>query len=236
MPRNAIWKDIAEALLADLAQGHYLPGAKLPTEAALSARFGVNRHTVRHALSHLAARGLVVSRRGAGVFVAARPTDYPIGRRVRFNQAVAASGRTPSRSLSRLETRPSDPAEAEALSLTPAAAVHVVEGISMADGEPLAVFRSVFPAARFPGLLTALHAAPSITAAMAADGVVDYTRASTRLTAKIARGTLALALRIPEGAPILRSVAVNIEARGVPVEFGTTWFAGDRITLTVQPD
>ena len=236
MPRSAIWKDIADTLLSDLAQGHYLPGAKLPTEAALATRFGVNRHTVRHALADLGTRGLVVSRRGAGVFVAARPTDYPIGRRVRFNQAVAASGRSPSRSITRLETRPANPTEAEALAIAPGSAVHVVEGVSLADGEPLAVFRSVFPAQQFAGLLSAMQANPSVTAAMAACGVVDYTRASTRLTARIARATLALALRLPEGAPILRSVAVNVDTQGVPVEFGTTWFAGDRITLTVQPD
>ncbi|MCA1775005.1 MAG: phosphonate metabolism transcriptional regulator PhnF, partial [Loktanella sp.] len=33
-----------------------------------------------------------------------------------------------------------------------------------------------------------------------------------------------------------RTVAVNVDAQGVPVEFGHTWFAGDRITLTVAPD
>ena len=47
--------------------------------------------------------------------------------------------------------------------------------------------------------------------------------------------TLAAQLRLPEGAPILRSVAVNIDAAGQPVEYGTTWFAGDRVTLTVSP-
>ena len=35
------------------------------------------------------------SRRGAGVFVTARPTDYPLGRRVRFHQNVLAAGQTP---------------------------------------------------------------------------------------------------------------------------------------------
>ena len=65
-------------------------------------------------------------------------------------------------------------------------------------------------------------------------GLPDYTRASTRLTAKTANATLALHLRLPEGAAVLQSVAVNIDATGAPVEFGTTWFAGDRVTLTVS--
>jgi GntR family phosphonate transport system transcriptional regulator len=45
---------------------------------------------------------------------------------------------------------------------------------------------------------------------------------------------LALHLRIAEGAPVLRSEAVNVDPAGQPVEYGVTWFAGDRVTLTVE--
>lgn len=236
MARPSLWSSIAETLRAEIAEGLYRPGDKLPTEAELAARFGVNRHTVRHALAALSQDGTVHSRRGAGVFVTARPTDYALGRRVRFNRNVAASGRTPSRRITRLETRPASTREAGPLRLSPGAEVHVVEGISLADGQPLAAFRSVFPAARFPGLLAAVDRHQSITAALADCGLTDYTRAETRLTAKLAKPVLALALQIPQGAPILRSTAVNIDAEGKPVEYGTTWFAGDRVTLTVSAD
>ena len=97
MTRTPIWKAIAETLSEEIAEGAYLPGTKLPTEAALSQRFGVNRHTVRHALASMAEDGLVRSRRGAGVFVTARPTEYPLGKRVRFSQNLMAAGRTPDR-------------------------------------------------------------------------------------------------------------------------------------------
>lgn len=234
MPRSALWREISETLASEIARGHFPVGGKLPTEAGLSARFGVNRHTVRHALADLAGRGLVHARRGAGVFVTGRTTDYPLGRRVRFHQAVEASGQVPSRRLTRVETRRGDSDEVQALHLTPGAEVHVVEGVSMADGQPIAVFRSVFPAARFPDLPQAMARHLSITAALAACGLPDYTRASTRLTAKLARATMALQLRLPEGAPLLRAVAVNVDGAGAPVEFGTTWFAGERVSLTVE--
>jgi GntR family phosphonate transport system transcriptional regulator len=233
MPRSPLWRDIAETLAVEIARGHFPAGGKLPTEAELSARFGVNRHTVRHALADLAARGLVHARRGAGVFVLGRSTDYPLGRRVRFHQAVEAAGQTPSRRLTRIETHPADAKEAEALGLAPGAPVHVIEGVSMADGQPIAVFRSVFPAARFPGLPAAMARHGSITSALADCGLPDYTRATTRLTAKPARATMAAQLQLPEGAPVLRSVAVNVDGQGVPVEYGITWFAGERVTLTV---
>lgn len=233
MPKDALWSSIAETVTAEISAGHYRPGDRLPTEAALSARFGVNRHTVRHALAALAERGLVHSRRGAGVFVAQRPTDYPLGRRVRFHQNVLAAGQTPSRQISRAETRPCDAEEARALRLRAGVAVHVVEGVSLADGQPIAAFRSLFPAARLPDLLRHLEAEQSITGALTAAGVTDYTRAETRLTAQLADPVLALALAVRPGAPVLRTVAVNVDPTGIPVEYGLTWFAGERVTLTV---
>ncbi|MDX8346835.1 phosphonate metabolism transcriptional regulator PhnF [Cognatiyoonia sp. IB215446] len=234
MPRTAIWTSISNTLTRDIAEGRYGPGDKLPTEAALSARFGVNRHTVRRALAAMAQDGLVHARRGAGVFVAQKPTEYPIGRRVRFHQNLAAAGRSPAKEVLMCETRAADARETEALVLAPAAQVHVYEGLSLADDMPVAVFRSVFPAERFPGLLTDLMDTKSVTAALKRHGINDYTRASTRLTAKQATATQALHLRIAEGAPILRSVGINIDETGTPIEYGHTWFAGDRVTLTLQ--
>ena len=117
MARSPIWKSIADTLSAEIAEGHYPAGAKLPTEAQLAARFGVNRHTVRQSLAALAEAGTVLARRGAGVFVMGRPADYPLSRRVRFHQNVEASGRTPSRQMSLMETRLADAREAEALAL-----------------------------------------------------------------------------------------------------------------------
>lgn len=234
MPRDALWTAIATALRDDIGQGAYAPGDRLPTEAELSTRFGVNRHTVRRALADLAAGGLVQSRRGSGVFVTSRPTDYRLGRRVRFHQNIAESGRTPSRRITRLETRPAGEAEAEALKLPPTAEVHVVEGVSLADGVPMAAFRSIFPAARFPGLLAAMERQGSVTEALRACGLEDYTRAETRLTATLADPVQAVALQVQPGAAVLRSVAVNVDAQGLPVEHGTTWFAGDRVTLTLD--
>ncbi|WP_103335078.1 phosphonate metabolism transcriptional regulator PhnF [Pseudotabrizicola formosa] len=234
--RTALWSSIAETLVAEIARGHYRPGDKLPTESQLATRFGVNRHTVRHAIQSLVQAGTLHSRRGSGVYVMAQPTDYPLGLRVRFHQNITASGRTASRHFNRMETRASDAREAEALALTEGAPVHVIEGVSLADGQPIALFRSVFPAGRFPDLL--IHAAkhPSITAALADCGLSDYTRRTTRITARLATAVQAASLRLSEGDAILRSEAVNADLSGQPVEYGLTWFAGDRVTLTHTPD
>tara|TARA_R110000850_G_scaffold32486_4_gene89538 strand:+ start:105 stop:818 length:714 start_codon:yes stop_codon:yes gene_type:complete len=232
--RTPIWKAIAASLRSDIVEGLYHEGAKLPTEAALAMRFGVNRHTVRQALKALADEGIVHARRGAGVFVTTTPTDYPIGRRVRFHQNLTDAGRSPSKKVLLLETRIAHTSEAEALRLEIGALVHVYEGLSLMENQPIALFRSVFPADRLPDLPNHLRNNPSVTAGLAQSGVADYTRVSTRVNAKLATATQALQLRIVEHAPILRTISVNADPDGTPIEVGRTWFAGDRITLTLS--
>jgi GntR family phosphonate transport system transcriptional regulator len=234
MTRTALWQSIAETLSAEVAAGHWGAGDRLPTEAALARRFGVNRHTVRRALARLADLGLVHARRGAGVFVAGGRTDYPLGPRVRFHQNLQAAGRVPGRRILALGTRRADAEEAAALALDAEERVHVCDGVSLADGVPIAIFRSVFPAARFPELPAILSEESSITRALARLGVADVLRAATRISAVTATAAQAVHLRVRQGDPLLLSVAVNTDAAGRPVEYGTTWFAGDRVSLTLD--
>lgn len=232
--KTPIWQAIADALRTDLAEGRYAPGDKLPTEAALAERFGVNRHTIRHGLSALIDERLIRTRRGAGVFVAATPTDYPIGQRVRFHENLIAAGRRPDKRILQVEDRAATAGEAKALQIAPGGPVCGYHGLSLADGQPMAVFESLFPVARLPGIARALDETTSVTEALRKCGVSDYTRASTRLTAVRASATQALHLQVTEGDPLLKSSGINIEGAGQPVEFGRTWFVGDRVTLTLE--
>lgn len=228
-----LWISIAATLRAAIAEGQYPEGSRLPTEADLAARFGVNRHTIRHALSKLIEDGLVHSRRGSGSFVLARPLDYPLSERVRFHKNLRDAGRLPGREILAIEVRTASEAEAYRLRLAPGDGICVAHTLSFADGSPVALAESQFPEARHPGFSDALRRESSVTRALAAVGVSDYVRTQTRLSATIANATQATHLRLPEGAPLLLTESRS-EADGLPVEFGRTWFASDRITLTLD--
>ena len=232
--KTPIWQAIADALRSDLAEGKYAPGDKLPTEAGLAERFGVNRHTVRHGISALVEEGLIRTRRGSGAFVAATPTDYPIGQRVRFHENLIAAGRRPDKRVLQVEVRSATTGEAKALEIAPGDPVCAYHGLSLADGQPIAVFESLFPLGRLTGIDEALNQTSSVTEALRLVGISDYTRASTRLTAVRATATHALHLQLSEGDPLLKSSGVNVDHAGMAVEFGRTWFAGDRVTLTLE--
>src|SRR3984893_15829784 len=68
-PRN-LTREIAERIAGHIASAKLMPGAKLPTEQEMVAAMGVSRTVVREAVAALRADGLVVTRQGAGAFVA----------------------------------------------------------------------------------------------------------------------------------------------------------------------
>jgi GntR family histidine utilization transcriptional repressor len=61
---------VKQFLKEELAQGRWLPGALMPSDAELVAQFGVSRMTVNRALRELQAEGLVERVQGVGTFAA----------------------------------------------------------------------------------------------------------------------------------------------------------------------
>ncbi len=229
-----IWQQIRETLSQEISAGTFAAGAKLPTEADLSRRFGVNRHTVRRALSEMQDDGLVHARRGAWVFVTARPMTYRVGRQTRFSQNLKDAGRSGDRQIIRLDTVTASKIEATHLEIAKGDPIHILEAVGTIDGTPALFGQSIFPAERlaeFPGAMRESH---SITAALKACGVGNYSRAWTRLTAERMTGTIARHLRIQEGAPAMRARALNLSDDGWPVEYARTTFCADRVELLIE--
>jgi GntR family transcriptional regulator, transcriptional repressor for pyruvate dehydrogenase complex len=69
-PTDNLAEQVMARLSADIRGGRLSPGARLPTEQALTVSLGVSRTVVREAVAALRADGLVVTRRGSGAYVA----------------------------------------------------------------------------------------------------------------------------------------------------------------------
>ena len=102
----ALWREIAEHLRAEIAAGTPAAGARLPSEAELARRFGVNRHTLRRALEELARAGLVRIAQGRGSFVSEDVLDYTVGPRTRFSEWIRRHNKEPSGQVLRLAESP----------------------------------------------------------------------------------------------------------------------------------
>lgn len=229
----ALWRQIANVIAAAIAAGQHAPGERLPTESELSARFAVNRHTLRRAMEHLESQGLVRVEQGRGSFVAEDVLDYPLGPRTRFSEIIQRQGREPQGRLLRLAEIAAEPRIAELLELRKGARVVLAERLAMADGRPVALGAHHFPAARFGRIAALLRQDPSITRALAACGVADYRRLVTRITARMPMPEEAEALQQSRARPVLVSESVNVDAEGRPVDATLTRYAAGRAQLVV---
>lgn len=231
----ALWRQIANALQAEFAAATLAPGARLPTEALLAGRFGVNRHTVRRALEELSRNGLIRIEQGRGSFVAEDVLDYIVGPRTRFSEWVRQHNKEPSGQVLDLRELPADASVATALGLPEGGRIIRLERLGLADGRPVSLGSHHFPAARIPGLLAHLRAEASITAALAAAGIADYRRQVTRVTARMPQPQEAELLRMARNRPLLITENVNVDAAGAVVEFGIARYPTPRVQIVFEP-
>jgi GntR family phosphonate transport system transcriptional regulator len=229
------WRQIADALGREVSAARFVSG-RLPTEPELAERFGVNRHTIRRAIAALTDQGLVHAVQGRGTFVADHHIDYLLGRRTRFSTNLQREGREPGYRLIAAMRGPADEATAQDLALSAGTPVLQLETIGEADGVPLSYSVHRFPAERFSALPAAFVETQSITAALAACGVADYTRRLTRLLARPPGESEARHLNQPLSRPVLQAESINVDLAGVPIQRSLTVFAGDRVQMVVAAD
>ena len=230
----ALWRQIAASLEQEINAGQLAPGGRLPTEAELSARFAVNRHTVRRAMEELETRGLVRIEQGRGSFVAEDVLDYPVGPRTRFSETIRRQNREPQGRILRLEEIEADAPVAEALRIRRGRPVVVAERLGLADGRPLVIGTHYFSLARFPGIGRLLREDASITQALARSGVPDYRRLVTRVAARMPTAEEALRLEQARSRPVLVTEAINVDPAGDPVELSVACYAAGRMQIVVE--
>lgn len=231
----ALWRQIARQIEQEIRRKTHPPGARLPTEQALSRRFGVHRHTVRRAMAALEEEGLVRAEQGRGTFVQEGVLDYQVAKRTRFSETIRRQQKTPKGALLQALEEPADRDIAKALRIRPGAAVVRIDRMGYADDTPISVAAHYFPARRFPGLIDACRESSSITAALKRFGIADYTRLSTKVTTRLPDAEEARLLGTPKNRPILVAESVNIDADGKPIEVGIARFAGDRVQIVFEP-
>jgi len=230
-----LWRQIEAVLARELASGAVKPGQQLPTEQQLSARFRVNRHTVRRAMEELERRGLVRIEQGRGTFAADDVIEYTLAPRTRFSEVIARQNREPSGRILRIIEIPADDAAAKALGVRRGRLLWVVHRLGAANERPVSFARHHFPQSRLPALQLALSSSGgSISRALAACGFAEYVRRSTRISARLPSPEEAEVLDHPRNRPVLVTEAVNVDPEGVPIEYGVAVYPAGRVMLSVE--
>jgi GntR family transcriptional regulator len=223
-----MYVQLKEAIVADIAAGHYRPHQQLASERDLCQRYGVSRMTIRQALVELGREGVIYTRIGKGTFVSAPPVSrQPLSGVSSFSREVHARGGKPSSRVLEATVTPALPPVARALQLAPEADVILLMRVRLSDRRPLALETAFLPFALFPNLLRHDFSTESLyhvleheyqLALIAAEPVVEAALAD-------AREADALGLRLP--AAVLKVQRVTQRHDGVPIEFALSTYRGD---------
>jgi len=233
-PGSTVHGQIEDWLAGEIARGALGPGDKLPTEAELAAWFGVSRMTLRHALGSLVRRGLltrVVGRRG-GTFVAAPKVEQDLTTLAGFSEQLRRHGLVAGALVLSAVSRPAGPAAAAALAVDADDPVFEIRRVRLADGSPLALERSLFPARPFPDMLSS-RLDGSLYSLLAERYGVQLDRARESLEPVVAGVREAEALRVAEGAPLMQVERIAYATSGEPVEYARDLFRGDRTRVVL---
>jgi GntR family transcriptional regulator len=203
-----------------LEAGEWGPGAAIPAEVALAARFGVSQGTVRKAIGALANENLLVRKQGKGTFVATHTEERASNfrfLRVRRNDGQAEY---PGNRLVDLRRAKAGAESARRLGIRVGDGVFVLRRVLDLAGRPTVLDDITLPAVLFSGLTRARYAAypGSMYGFFEQVFGVRMLRAEERLTAVAADAASAELLDVEPGTPLLAVDRVSFTYGDRPVE------------------
>lgn len=224
---------LRELLRTAIERGDY-EQRRLPTDSELTERFGVSRHTVRQAMSELAAEGLIRREPGRGTFATGAHNSKYVRAFGNVSDLMAMATDTTLKVVEALhEVRDADAARKLGLTEAHVATMLIVR---FRQGPPLSVSRVFLPphvAARVEPLSTVVdHHATVLERVMRYAGDVAI-EAEQEITAVPAEDATAQLLEVTPGEALLRIERLYRLESGEPVELAISHYRPDRYTYRV---
>jgi GntR family transcriptional regulator len=218
---------IANTIAEWIRSGKLGAGDQLPTERRLAADLGVNRMTVRHALTVLTQQGLINSQHGVGTFVTRPMLEQPVDILVGFSDNLLKKGIRPGAQLLDLKSTSADQLLATELQIPLGAPVFAIRRLRLADNIPMALEYSYFPERILPGLDRYDLERRSIYAILAEEYGVTLAGAFQTLEPVVALAYQARLLQVSRGAPLMLVTRTSSDDRQRIVEFAKDLYRGD---------
>ncbi len=215
--------------LREHIENEVLPvGQLLPSERELGEHYGVNRLTVRQAMTELVSEGMLRRQRGVGTFVADPKLTQMMGRVMGFSERVREVGRKPSSRMISLEVVPASTMVARSLNQEPNTLLYKLVRLRCANDEPVMLETAFLPQARFPDLKQADFSEESLYQVLAQKFNCRIVEADETLEPVIMTGYEVETLEAEPGTPGLLVETVAYDQNGIAVEFGKSVVRGDK--------
>jgi len=232
--RVPIYVQVADDLEGAMLRGEYGVGDRLPTEHALAAEYGINRHTAGQALNQLQGKGLVIRVRGRGTFVRPGRIDYRVAEKMSFTDSVARAGLEPSRRILSVRRVRAFGRTSAAMGVPAGEALVTRESVNFAGEIPLDYAVKHFRDGLFPGIEDLLRRPRSSRTLIEANYGIEVYRARSTFEIEPADAENARHLGVQPGAALLCVESLDTLEDGTPAEWGVTYFRGDATRVRVS--
>lgn len=231
---QALYRQIAESIAAQIRAGDLQIGDRLPSERQLADELGVSRVTVRQALSLLEEQGLIERLPGIGSFVSKPKIEQPVDVLIGFSHNLLRRGIRPGARLLKLEIQRASRPVAEALQLGVGEPVYFIHRLRLANNLPVALEFSFFPARLCPKLESHDLIHRSIYTILMEEYGIHLQGADQVLEPTTARPYEARWLEIPEGSPLMLIRRISYDQAKQPVEYAKDLYRGDCFRFIVR--
>jgi len=224
--KESLYVQIMHILEQEVRVGHYSPGDKLPTQQQLADHFEVSLAPVKQALRELEEHGVVSTHQGRGTYVLdITPLSEEIIEANRipcFTREMKESGREPSSVVLAVEQvdAAQQPQAAEELKLGRADKLVRIQRVRCADGRPLCLQESYFPADPLAGIVQrGLGEKEALSEVLHEEFGIVITAFRQRITATAAQPRDARHLKVKVGDPLLLVERTSYLGTQEPIEF-----------------
>jgi GntR family transcriptional regulator len=226
---------LAELLEEEIVSGRWVPGARIPSENELCARYGLSRTTIRQALGRLEQEGLVSREKGRGTFVSdSRPRSWLIqSTEGFFHDEFLRAGRSVTSRILRLERVGLPRWASDALALAPGSDGVIVERVRSVDELVALYVVNCLPAFAADAVI-GLQAGESLYQRLADEGGFSVVGGNRSLEAVEAGPKLAELLEIDAGASLAYIESVTWDEADRPIDCYRAWLRTDRMRLEIQ--
>lgn len=225
-----LYFQVAQSIEAAITSGELPPGAWIENEVSLGQRLGLSRPTVRRAIQELAAKGLIVRRRGVGTQVVQGPAVRRMGLTSLYED-LASDHRHPSTQLLRREVIPATAEVADRLGLRAGEQVLYLRRLRLSNDKPVAIMEN-YLSTDFDNLSDEQLTQRGLYQLIRARGITMKI-ARQRIGARKATPTERRLLEISASDPVLTMDRVTFDTTGAAIELGHHAYRPDLYSIEV---